>query len=91
MNDPVTIQAERTPNPRAIKFTTNRILNEGRAQTYSSPLEAFGSPLARALLAVPGVQSVFLLRNFVTVTRDEAVEWDTLTTPIEQAIRSSVE
>ncbi|MCL6650411.1 MAG: NifU N-terminal domain-containing protein [Chloroflexi bacterium] len=78
MADPVQVRAEATPNPNSMKFTVNRELWAGRARTVSSQDEALGLPLAVRLLAVPGVRSLFFLRDFVTVTRDPGANWEAL-------------
>lgn len=87
MTDELEIRIEPTPNPNAVKFTTNRTLAEGRAQTYTDAAQAFASPLARALLAVPGVTSVFLLRDFVTVTRASDADWEPILPGVEDVLR----
>lgn len=76
MTDEGGVRVEQTPNPNALKFTVNRMLAEGRAQNYTSPEQAFASPLARSLLAVPGVKSVFLLRDFASITRVDGAAWE---------------
>ena len=80
------VRAERTPNPEAMKFTLNRIVVEGRGETYSSVDQAFLSPLARALFAVPGVSGVFLLRDFVTIRRAAGADWQALAPAVERAL-----
>ena len=87
MNDPLTVRAEATPNPNSLKFTANRILWEGRAQTFSSPDQALTAPLARKLLAIPGVKSVFFLRDFVTITREPGAGWEPIAAAVEQQLR----
>lgn len=71
------IQTEDTPNPASLKFLPGEpVLGAGAPPmdfpTYES---AAGSPLARALFAVDGVVSVFLGANFVTVSKDQTVDW----------------
>jgi NFU1 iron-sulfur cluster scaffold homolog, mitochondrial len=69
------IQTEITPNPSTLKFLPGRIvLDEGVAEFVSAE-EAGISPLATALFKVAGVRRVFFADVFVTVTRDEDVEW----------------
>ena len=87
MSDPVAVRAEPTPNPNAMKFTVNRELVSGGARTVSSTPEAFGLPLAGRLLEIPGVRSLFFLRDFVTVTREHGAEWEPITTAVDRAIK----
>jgi len=87
MPDEPALRVEATPNPNSLKFTAGRVLWEGRAQTFSDPVQAFASPLARDLLAVPGVKSVFFLRDFVTVSRDPNAGWEPIVARVEEILR----
>jgi len=75
------IQTEETPNPLAMKFLPGRTVlapEDGTLIEYADPEEAERSPLAEDLFSIEGVVSVFLGPDFVTVIRDEDVEWDDL-------------
>jgi hypothetical protein len=87
MDGPLEIRVERTPNPEALKFSVNRELWSGRPLTVSDPLQAFAMPLAGSLLRLPGVKSLFFLRDFVTVTREPGADWGVLTEAVEDALR----
>jgi hypothetical protein len=84
--EPIRVEVQPTPNINALKFVVNRRVTEGRSQTFRSREEADGHPLAARLLAIPGVVQVFLLNDFVTVTRDPARSWDEITEPAQAAI-----
>ena len=82
--EPLTVRAEATPNPEAMKFALNReFFDPRRGQTFTEPAEAFLSPLARALFAVPGVAGVFLLRDFVTIRRAPGGDWALIAPAVE--------
>ena len=68
------IQTENTPNPATLKFLPGRPVLETGTFEARSEAEADRSPLAKALLALPGVNSVFLAPDFISVTKDEG-EW----------------
>ena len=87
MADELQVRVEPTPNPNSLKFSTNRTLWEGRAQTFSDPAQALTSPLARALLEVPGVKSVFFLRDFATVSREPSASWEPIAQDVERILR----
>ncbi|HZQ35570.1 MAG TPA: NifU N-terminal domain-containing protein [Dehalococcoidia bacterium] len=80
--------AQATPNPETMKFTLDRMVAEGRGETYANPTQAFLSPLARALFAVPGVAGVFLLKDFVTIRRAPGEDWQRLAPAVEAALRA---
>lgn len=82
----VRVTVEPTPNPNSVKFTLDRQVTEGRGLTFRSPEEAGEHPLARALLEVEGVQMVFLLNNFITVTRQPGADWSALVPRCREAI-----
>ena len=80
------IQTETTPNPATLKFLPGRaVLAEG-TRDYRSEADAAESPLAEALFAVPGVAGVFYGYDFVSVTKDEAADWQHLKPAILGAI-----
>jgi hypothetical protein len=82
------VTAQATPNPETMKFTLNRVVTAGRGETYSDPTQAFVSPLARALFAVPGVAGVFLLKDFVTIRRAPGEDWQRLVPAVEATLRA---
>lgn len=87
MSEPVTISVQPTPNVNALKFVLDRRLTEGKSRTFRSAAEAADAPLAAALLAIPGVVQVFFLNDFITVTRDPALDWERIARPVEETIR----
>jgi hypothetical protein len=87
VTESVHVEIQPTPNINALKFVVNRRLTEGRSQTFRSAEEAGTHPLAIRLFAIPGVVQVFLLNDFVTVTRDPAAGWDEIAASAETAIR----
>lgn len=87
MTDPVIVEMQPTPNINALKFVVNRRVTEGRSQTFRSADDAGAHPLALRLLGIPGVVQVFLLNDFVTITRDPSMGWDEIATSAESTIR----
>ena len=87
MSDTITIDVQPTPNVNALKFVTNRRLTEGRSQTFRAPEETASSPLAAALLGIRGVVQVFFLNDFITITRDPSVPWESIAQQVEEVIR----
>ena len=70
------IQTESTPNPATLKFLPGQtVLEEGTAD-FPNADDANISPLAQRLFGVNGVTGVFLGRDFVTVTKEDGIEWD---------------
>lgn len=72
------IQTEATPNPQTMKFLPGTpVLNTG-TKFYTGSDRAKESPLASALFMIDGVNAVFLGSDFVTITKSEDFEWNTL-------------
>jgi Fe-S cluster biogenesis protein NfuA len=80
------IETEGTPNPATLKFLPGRdVMGDGTAD-FAGPDTAARSPLATALFALPGVARVFLGGDFVTVTKSDIVDWQTLRPQVLGAI-----
>lgn len=81
------IRVQRTPNPNAMKFVLPRRVVEGSgSRSFYSASQAAGDPLAAAVFAVPGVASVFMADDFVTVTKHADASWDTITPGVVQVL-----
>ena len=71
------IQTEPTPNPATLKFLPGRaVMEEGTFEARDLDA-AERSPLARALMQLPGVGGVFFASDFISVTKTEG-EWQHL-------------
>ena len=70
------IQTEATPNPATLKFLPGQVvMDAGTADFRDADDAAARSPLAEKLFAVDGVTGVFFGYDFVTVTKDDSLEW----------------
>jgi hypothetical protein len=72
-----------TPNPNATKFVLDTTLPE--MFNVTSPAEA-STPLTAAVMALPGVLSVFGVNDFVTVTKEPGASWEDLTPAVLAAL-----
>lgn len=75
-----------TPNPNSLKFVLDRPVVESGSESYMSAEAAEKSPVAAALFAIEGVAGVFMLGNFVTVTKSPEAAWDALLPRVEQVL-----
>ncbi len=87
---PVTIYAESTPNPSAMKFVANKKLVMDTYE-FTSIGETTTSPLAGELFQFPFVKNVFFDENFVSVTKDETVDWNDIVLELREFIRDYIE
>lgn len=92
----VTIFTEASPNPNSLKFVLNlELVPDGLSFDYATPgealLEGKNSPLAVALFGFESVQRVFIARNFVTLTKDEATDWGEILFDVKQFLKGYFE
>jgi NFU1 iron-sulfur cluster scaffold homolog, mitochondrial len=84
----VFVRAGATPNPRSRKFQLNRELIAAGSATFASPAREDDPWLARYLLEVPGVESVFFFRDFCLVTAGSEDAWDALQPEIGKRLQA---
>jgi Fe-S cluster biogenesis protein NfuA len=85
----VTIYTEATPNPETMKFVANRMilaLDSADFPTKESAVDV--SPLALKLFEFNFVNGVFIMNNFVTVTRKPEVVWDEVAPILREYIKA---
>ena len=69
------LYAESTPNPEVMKFVSNRILSNNTIE-ITSVEAAKNIPIAKELFSFPFVKSVFLSKNFISITKMNNVLWE---------------
>lgn len=67
------IKYEATPNPNALKFAVGQPV--GGPATFAAGQDT-DNVMAQQLLALPGVTSIFLTADFVTVSKAPGTDWD---------------
>ncbi len=86
---PVVVYAESTPNPSAMKFVASRILFDNPSPLeFLNPSQANASPLAVELFKFPFVKSVFIHRNYITVSKSDTIQWEDVTLELREFLRS---
>ncbi|MCF8721291.1 NifU N-terminal domain-containing protein [Nitrospina gracilis] len=86
---PVNIQVSTTPNENALKFTLDKPAIDSGHKTYPNADAAAESPVAADLFGIEGVVSVFLMADFITVTKRPDVGWDVIQPAAEAAIQKA--
>ena len=72
------IQTEDTPNPETLKFIPGNIVLKKGTEDFSNVDVAKISPLASRLFEIDGVSRVFLATDFISVTKDSQLDWNSL-------------
>lgn len=81
------IQTEATPNPATLKFLPGKVvLADGTADFRDADAAGGTSPLAGKLFTISGITGVFFGYDFITVTKDDAPDWQHLKPAILGAI-----
>lgn len=69
------LSIETTPSPHCMKLNLDEPIS-AKSVTLSSKLEFSNAPqIAHRLLNIEGVQEVFLVNNFITLTRKSLADW----------------
>lgn len=77
----LSFQTLSTPNPNALKFVSRQLpISPLENQTFEflSSLQAVHSPLALKLFKLPGIRSVMIGHDFLTVNKQDHINWATL-------------
>ncbi|MDA9572514.1 NifU family protein, partial [Flavobacteriaceae bacterium] len=87
---PVSVYAESTPNPAVMKFVANKPLVTQSVE-FKNIDEATNAPIAEKLFHFAFVKEVFIDANYVSITKYEVAEWETIVMEIREFIRKYVE
>jgi Fe-S cluster biogenesis protein NfuA len=88
---PITIKAETAiADPDTCKFTVSTIVQAGGPFFFTDSVQAASAPLAATLFELPGVASVLIADNTVTVSKSADTSWQTLKAAIGAAIRAQL-
>ena len=85
----VEVSVSTTPNENAMKYTLNCNSIESGHKTYANAEAAEDSPVAKALFAINGITQVFLMADFISVTKKPEAKWSNLEAPIIDAIKAA--
>ncbi len=78
------IRIDPTPNPNCLKVSVAGTLSD-KPVTIPHVGAAAGRPIAEALFSIDGVRSLFLMKNYCTITKAPEALWDKMQPAIEAA------
>jgi Fe-S cluster biogenesis protein NfuA len=88
----ITVYTEANPNPNSMKFVMSIVLIGDGQKDYASKEIASESPLAVAIFeAFDYVERVFITKNFITLTKNNSVEWGEVNAIIREFIKNYFE
>jgi Fe-S cluster biogenesis protein NfuA len=86
----IQVTFESTPNPSTLKFLFNQAFLQ-QTHNFETSQDAAISPLASKLFGFPWTSRVFLGPDFVSVTKQDWVDWDVLAEPLAGLIKEHLE
>ena len=91
MSTPIEVTAEPVDQNRC-KFILSRAVHEPGVQKYTSAEEAAESPVAEAVLEVPGISEVVVSGNMITAMKsDPEMPWSVLEPQVRYAVNAGAE
>lgn len=72
------IRTRETPNPNALQFVLNTQVLEKGKRSYASKEECKEDVMATAVFGFEAIQNVYIMDNFVTVTKGDRFGWNPL-------------
>lgn len=82
-----TIYMESTPNPEVMKFVANKILTEDSIELLNNK-NSDQVPLAMELFKFPFIKSIFISYNFISITKNNDIDWHEISTEIREFINN---
>ena len=89
-NNPISIYSESTPNPGVLKFVSNKLIVDGSFE-FNNIDEAQQMEFAKKLFELPYVKSLYISKNFVSITKYDIKEWDEITNELRNFIKNYLE
>lgn len=81
---------EPTPNPSTMKFNFNQKISD-QSLDFPNVESTEASPLAAKIFGFPWTSSVFLGEDFVSITKQDWVDWEILATPLAGLLGEHIE
>ncbi|MFT4875389.1 MAG: hypothetical protein ACI8S2_000118, partial [Bacteroidia bacterium] len=75
LQDVITVYSEKTPNPESMKFVANKMILPNDSIDFRTNEKTEECPMAKELFEYDFVKGVFIMNNFVSVTKKEDYEW----------------
>jgi Fe-S cluster biogenesis protein NfuA len=88
----IEVYTEANPNPNSMKFVVNFLITpDENSYDFENRQAAGNSPLAQAIFNFGFVERVFIMNNFVTVTKNEETEWVEVIPQIKKTVKNFLE
>ena len=84
------VRTRETPNPSALQFVLNSQILEHGNLSYETVKDCGDDKLGKSLFEKRGVITVYIMDNFVTVTKEDDVGWNPLKDQVWKTIDANV-
>ncbi len=91
LTDLVTVYSEKTPNPESMKFVANRMILPNDSIDFRSKDGLDQCPMAQELFDYDFVKGVFIMNNFVSVTKKADYEWFDIIPQLKKFVQDYLE
>lgn len=85
------VYSESTPNPETMKFVFNRMILPNQTADFTDASQCSHSPLAKNLFEFSFVNGVFIMNNFVTITRQPGIAWEEIVPIVKEFLKAYVQ
>ena len=89
-NNPISIYTESTPNPSVLKFVSNKLIVDGSFE-FNNIDQAQEMEFAKKLFEFSYVKSIYISKNFVSITKYDLKNWDEVTLELRNFIKNYLE
>ena len=89
-NNPISIYTESTPNPSVLKFVSNKLIVDDSFE-FNNIDEAQEMEFAKKLFEFAFVKSIYISKNFVSITKYDIKNWDEITMDLRNFIKNYLE
>ena len=81
------LRSSPTPNPNSLKFTLDDgTFIESGMESFNRADEAVDHDLGRRLFEISGITNVFIMPDFLTVTKEQGARWKDIESAVEDAV-----
>ena len=88
--NPISIYTESTPNPSVLKFVSSKLIIDENLE-FNNIDEAKEVDFVRKLFGFPFVKSVYLSKNFISITKYDVKDWGEITSELRIFIKNYLE
>ena len=89
-SNPISIYTESTPNPSVLKFVSNKLIVDSSFE-FNNIDEAQEMEFAKKLFEFSYVKSIYISKNFVSITKYDLKNWDEVTLELRNFIKNYLE